>query len=154
MDAIRNSLDTRAQIEDIGFVAMVIQIISWISSVTMVFGGVVPYVPQYWDILQSRDAEGFSMHVCLALLVANVLRIFFWFGRRFELPLLAQSFVMIVAMMMMLQLCTKTRRESDMSARRRSFLGKYKLGFQNPFFKNKYKCTYRGGVNVKFVVND
>ena len=78
MDAIRNSLDTRAQMEDMGFVAMVIQIISLISSVTMVFGGVVPYVPQYWDILQSRDAEGFSMHVCLALLVANVLRIFFW----------------------------------------------------------------------------
>ena len=34
---------------------------------------------------------------------------------------------MIGAMMMMLQLCTKIRRESDMSARKRSFLGKYEL---------------------------
>lgn len=30
-------------------------------------------------------------------------------------------------MLMMLQLCTKIRRESDMSARKRSFLGKYSL---------------------------
>ena len=49
------------------------------------------------------------------------------FGRQFELPLLAQSFIMIGAMMMMLRLCTKIRRESDMSARKRSFLGKYEL---------------------------
>ena len=33
---------------------------------------------------------------------------------------------MIAAMLMMLQLCTKIRRESDMSARKRSFLGKFK----------------------------
>ena len=33
---------------------------------------------------------------------------------------------MIGAMLMMLQLCTKIRRESDMSARKRSFLGKCK----------------------------
>ena len=32
---------------------------------------------------------------------------------------------MIVAMLVMLQLCTKIRRESDMSARKRSFLGEY-----------------------------
>lgn len=129
VDAFRNPVDTSAQLENMGIIAMIVQIISWISSVTMVFGGVVPYVPQYWDILQSRDAEGFSMHVCLALLVANVLRIFFWFGRRFELPLLAQSFVMIVAMMMMLHLCTKIRRESDMSARKRSFLDFHRRHF-------------------------
>lgn len=77
-NAFRDPVDTNASLENIGLVAMLIQIISWISSAAMIFGGVIPYVPQYWDILQSRDAEGFSMHVCLALLVANVLRIFFW----------------------------------------------------------------------------
>ncbi len=80
VNALHDPVDVGAgaSLENIGFAAMIIQIISWISSAAMIFGGVVPYVPQYWDIWQSRDAEGFSMHVCLALLVANVLRIFFW----------------------------------------------------------------------------
>lgn len=69
----------------------VINVISWISSCAMVFGGVVPYIPQYWDILKTRNAEGFSIHVCLALLLANILRILFWYvdNDRFMLSLMA-----------------------------------------------------------------
>lgn len=92
-----------------------------ISSGAMIFGGVVPYVPQYYDIFKTRNAAGFSMNVCLALLLANVLRIFFWFGRRFELPLLAQSFIMIFAMLMLLQLCIRVLRESNLSGKKKRF---------------------------------
>lgn len=51
---------------------------TWISVGAMVFGGVVPYIPQYLQIRRSRDAEGFSTYVCLVLLVANILRVCFW----------------------------------------------------------------------------
>ena len=78
LNALHVPVDTTANFENMGIVAMFIQLVSWISSAAMVIGGVVPYVPQYWDIWQTRDAEGFSMHVCLALVVANILRIFFW----------------------------------------------------------------------------
>lgn len=124
LNSLRDPVEIAASLENSkeGFLTILIQTVSWVSSVAMIVGAVVPYLPQYWDIWQSRDAEGFSLHVCLALLVANILRIFFWFGRHFELPLLLQSFIMIVAMLAMLQLCTKIRRESDMSAKKRSFL--------------------------------
>lgn len=49
-----------------------------VAIVFMVFGGVVPYVPQYIEIRRSKNAEGFSTFVCLNLLIANILRIFFW----------------------------------------------------------------------------
>lgn len=49
-----------------------------IASLLIIFGGVVPYIPQYLEIRSSRNAEGFSIYVCLTLLVANTLRIFFW----------------------------------------------------------------------------
>lgn len=78
LNALRDPVDSAANFENMGIVAMFIQLVSWISSAAMIIGGVVPYVPQYWDIWQTRDAEGFSMHVCLALVVANILRIFFW----------------------------------------------------------------------------
>ncbi|KAK2534234.1 Pqlc1 [Columba guinea] len=53
------------------------QLVSWGAAGAMVFGGVVPYIPQYRDIRRTQNAEGFSTYVCLVLLVANILRILF-----------------------------------------------------------------------------
>lgn len=54
------------------------RLVSWGAAGAMVFGGVVPYIPQYRDIRRTQNAEGFSTYVCLVLLVANILRILFW----------------------------------------------------------------------------
>ncbi|XP_030666090.1 solute carrier family 66 member 2 isoform X2 [Nomascus leucogenys] len=97
------------------------QLVSWGAAAAMVFGGVVPYVPQYRDIRRTQNADGFSTYVCLVLLVANILRILFWFGRRFESPLLWQSAIMILTMLLMLKLCTQVRVANELNARRRSF---------------------------------
>lgn len=78
----------------------------------MIFGGVVPYIPQYREIQRSENTEGFSLYVCLALLVANILRILFWFGHPYELPLLAQSIIMNVAMLAMVHLCVYVRNKT------------------------------------------
>ena len=56
----------------------IITLVSFAASAAMIFGGVVPYIPQYYDIYKTRNIDGFSTHVCLALLVANILRILFW----------------------------------------------------------------------------
>ncbi|XP_066103614.1 solute carrier family 66 member 2 isoform X3 [Saccopteryx bilineata] len=97
------------------------QLVSWGAAGAMVFGGVVPYIPQYRDIRRTQNAEGFSTYVCLVLLVANILRILFWFGRRFESPLLWQSIVMTATMLLMLKLCTDVRAANELSIRRRCF---------------------------------
>lgn len=52
-------------------------LVAWVAAGAMVFGGVVPYIPQYRDIRRTQNAEGFSSYVCLVLLVANILRILF-----------------------------------------------------------------------------
>lgn len=44
----------------------------------MIFGGAIPYIPQYRQIYATQDADGFSLLVCLTLLIANTLRILFW----------------------------------------------------------------------------
>lgn len=53
-------------------------IVGGAAAAAMVVGGVIPYVPQYRQIKQTQDADGFSLMVCLTLLVANTLRILFW----------------------------------------------------------------------------
>lgn len=54
------------------------KMVKWVCATIMIFGGVIPYIPQYREIYIKEDAEGFSMYVCLALLIANTLRILFW----------------------------------------------------------------------------
>lgn len=87
-------------------------VISFFASAFMVFGGVVPYIPQYQMINRSRNASGFSTLVCLSLLVANILRILFWFGHPFEFPLLLQSVIMIICMIIMLELCVRVKSDN------------------------------------------
>ncbi|XP_060693967.1 solute carrier family 66 member 2 isoform X1 [Hemiscyllium ocellatum] len=96
-------------------------LLSWVASLLMVFGGAAPYIPQYRDIQKSGSAEGFSTHVCLVMLVANILRLFFWFGKHFELTLLWQSIVLIITMLALLHLCCTVQSSSRMSTSRHLF---------------------------------
>ncbi|XP_039439942.1 solute carrier family 66 member 2 isoform X1 [Culex pipiens pallens] len=99
-------------------------VVGYVSAAFMVVGGVLPYVPQYKQIKQTQDPEGFSLHVCLALLIANSLRILFWFSSRFEIPLLVQSVVMNITMFIMIHLCVTVRRNNAiMRTRERVFSG-------------------------------
>lgn len=53
-------------------------VISALASTSIIFGGVIPYFPQYMEIHNTGNADGFSIYVCLVLLLANILRIIFW----------------------------------------------------------------------------
>lgn len=100
-------------------------IANWSASGAIIFGGIIPYVPQYREIKKKEDAEGFSLYVCLTLLIANTLRILFWFGKHYEIPLLLQSICMIITMFMMIKLCVKIRNQNQIiKAKEHVFTGK------------------------------
>ena len=83
-------------------------------SAAFILGGVVGYIPQYFDIKRSRSTRGFSIFICFILLLANILRVFFWVGKRFELTLLLQSLVMIAAQLVLLELIIRVNRTAGM----------------------------------------
>lgn len=49
------------------------------------------------------------------------------FGRHFESPLLWQSVVMILTMLLMLKLCTEVRVANELNIKRRSFAGGWNI---------------------------
>lgn len=49
------------------------------------------------------------------------------FGRHFESPLLWQSIVMILTMLLMLKLCTEVRVANELNIKRRSFAGEWNI---------------------------
>lgn len=73
------------------------------------FGAPLVYADQARNIINRRNAEGFSKDVCAVLLIANICRCFFWFGEHFELALLLQSILMIIAQIFLLSLLIKYR---------------------------------------------
>ncbi|XP_037069269.1 solute carrier family 66 member 2-like [Pollicipes pollicipes] len=89
--------------------ALLVQAVSLVSAGAMVLGGAVPYIPQYLEVKRSQNTEGFSLFVCLALLLANTLRILFWMGHPFELPLLAQSVIMNGVMLALIHVCVAVK---------------------------------------------
>lgn len=84
------------------------ELITFVSVCAMVFGGVVPFIPQMLLIRRTRSCDGFNTLVCFNLMIANILRIMFWFGQPFELPLLAQSVLMVGTMLGMMGACVET----------------------------------------------
>ena len=65
----------------VAIIPVVKELVTLISVGGMVLGGIVPYIPQYRKISKTKDVTGFSSYVCLVLLIANILRVYFWLVR-------------------------------------------------------------------------
>ncbi len=63
----------------------------------MAFGPVVGYVHQYYVIQKSRSVGTFSIDICGILLFANILRLNFYVFEKYQMALLFQSIIMIIA---------------------------------------------------------
>ncbi|XP_056908729.1 solute carrier family 66 member 2 isoform X4 [Takifugu flavidus] len=122
--------------------------LSWLVSCLMVFGGALPYIPQYQEIQRIGNSEGFSTRVCLLLLVANILRIFFWMGKQFELTLLLQSVVMIVTMFAMLHLCCIFQNTNRISIKQHRLSGAVSLWRQSGRLQQRHPWA-EGGPDPK-----
>jgi hypothetical protein len=70
----------------------------------MILGPCVGYIIQCFKMTKERNADGFSPFICLILLVANIVRVFWWFAEEFSPVLLVASLVMIACQMCLLYL--------------------------------------------------
>ncbi len=76
-----------------------------------IFGPNFAFISQIIKFRNSKSSEGFSKIVCLLILLANILRIFFWYGKRFDLSLLYQSLVSILMQFFLIYECLKVSKE-------------------------------------------
>ncbi|KAJ4473707.1 hypothetical protein J3R30DRAFT_3296251 [Lentinula aciculospora] len=79
--------------------------LSTVASIGMAVGPPLVYADQAYSIVKKKDSTGFSRDVCAILLIANITRCFFWLGDWFELALLVQSILMILAQLALLYIC-------------------------------------------------
>eukprot|EP00611_Tribonema_gayanum_P010831 TRINITY_DN20944_c0_g1_i1.p1 TRINITY_DN20944_c0_g1~~TRINITY_DN20944_c0_g1_i1.p1 ORF type:complete len:274 (+),score=103.31 TRINITY_DN20944_c0_g1_i1:187-1008(+) len=66
-------------------------------------GPIIPYIPQLLSLRSGKSSDGFSPNVSLVILVANTLRVAFWFRKRFDNTMLVQSLLLIGMQLALLQ---------------------------------------------------
>lgn len=72
-------------------------ILKTFADILMVFVPSIGYFFQAMKFKQTKSSKGFAKFLCLLLLLANILRIFFWMGKRFTLTLLFQAIVVVIS---------------------------------------------------------
>lgn len=67
----------------------------------------VGYLHQLIKIQRLKSSEGFSKLISLILIVAFIIRVFYWIGKRFELAILLNSVFGIIMQLILLHACVK-----------------------------------------------
>ena len=62
----------------------------------MIIAPSITYVFQIIKFNKTKSSQGFSKFICLLIFLGNLLRIFFWFGKRFKKTLLYQSILTVI----------------------------------------------------------
>ncbi|QUC18873.1 uncharacterized protein UV8b_03114 [Ustilaginoidea virens] len=83
---------------------------TWLTALTgfaapffIVMSPVISYGDQIVSMHRSKSSAGFSLDIPLIMLVASLLRIFYWPGARFDASLLVQSLLMVVVQLILLK---------------------------------------------------
>ncbi|WVR09058.1 hypothetical protein IAU60_006119 [Kwoniella sp. DSM 27419] len=88
-------------------------IIGTLAGIGMAVGPPLIYADQAYSIVKKKDSSGFSTDVCGVVIIANIIRVFFWLGNRFETPLLVQSLLLILSQLLLLAICLHYAPSSD-----------------------------------------
>ncbi|KAJ5795233.1 hypothetical protein N7457_001832 [Penicillium paradoxum] len=79
------------------------------APVFLVSSPVTSYADQIFSIHRTRSSAGFSLDIPLIMLIASILKVFFWFGEYYSGTLLTQAIVMIVVQIAMLKVALDNR---------------------------------------------
>ena len=78
---------------------------SFFFKATMTFAPAVGYITQIHKMRETKSSDGFSKYILLLCLIANVLRIFYWFQQPLDTVLMLQSCVCISVQLFLISEC-------------------------------------------------
>ncbi|KAJ5104636.1 hypothetical protein NUU61_001983 [Penicillium alfredii] len=84
-------------------------IIDYGAPIFLITSPLTSYADQIISIHRSRTSAGFSLDIPLIMLVASILKVFYWFGEYYSKALLGQALVMILVQMGLLKVALDNR---------------------------------------------
>ncbi|RPB20058.1 hypothetical protein L211DRAFT_842092 [Terfezia boudieri ATCC MYA-4762] len=83
--------------------------VNFVAPLFIVTSPITSYADQIRSIHINKCSQGFSLDTPLIMLVASILRSFYWLGARYETSLLIQSLIMIVIQLLLLKVALDHR---------------------------------------------
>ncbi|KAF2427540.1 hypothetical protein EJ08DRAFT_735998 [Tothia fuscella] len=84
-------------------------LINHIAPIFLITSPVTSYADQIYSIHRTRTSFGFSLDIPLIMLLASILKIFYWIGVRYDMSLFVQALVMIVMQCLLLHVALTHR---------------------------------------------
>ncbi|OJJ48505.1 hypothetical protein ASPZODRAFT_1608769 [Penicilliopsis zonata CBS 506.65] len=79
------------------------------APIFLVSSPVTSYADQIYSIHRTRSSAGFSLDIPLIMLVASILKVFYWFGAYYSMSLLLQAAIMVVVQVILLKVALDNR---------------------------------------------
>ena len=89
------------------FKKIIVIIFNYLLDIGFVVLPLVGYIHQYMKIKNLKSTEGFSKLVSFILIMAYIIRIFFWIGNHFEKTILINAIFGLIMQLLLLQICIK-----------------------------------------------
>ncbi|KAI9370738.1 PQ loop repeat-domain-containing protein [Aspergillus egyptiacus] len=88
---------------------IVSQLLEYGAPIFLVTSPLTSYTDQILSIHRNRSSAGFSLDIPLIMLVASILKVFYWFGDYYSITLLAQAVIMIGVQVVLLKVALDNR---------------------------------------------
>ncbi|KAJ5831968.1 hypothetical protein N7474_000279 [Penicillium riverlandense] len=89
-------------------------VIEYGAPIFLITSPLTSYADQILSIHRSRTSAGFSLDIPLIMLVASIMKVFYWFGAYYSGALLAQALVMILVQGTLLKVALENRPSAGM----------------------------------------
>ncbi|KAF2716536.1 PQ loop repeat protein [Polychaeton citri CBS 116435] len=83
--------------------------VTYFAPLFIITSPVTSYADQIWSIHKERSSAGFSLDIPLIMLVASILKLFFWIGDRYDTALLVQAVIMVFVQLLLLHVALRNR---------------------------------------------
>ncbi|KAJ4293373.1 hypothetical protein N0V90_008656 [Kalmusia sp. IMI 367209] len=84
-------------------------IVTSIAPIFIATSPITSYADQIYSIHRTRSSAGFSLDIPLIMLVASILKVYYWFGAHFSTSLLIQALLMINVHLLLLHVALSNR---------------------------------------------
>ncbi|PSK36701.1 hypothetical protein B9Z65_1884 [Elsinoe australis] len=84
-------------------------LITHIAPLFLVTSPITSYADQIYSIHRTHSSAGFSLDIPLIMLVASILKIFYWYGERYDTSLLLQAVLMVGVQTLLLHVALLNR---------------------------------------------
>ncbi|KAH7396417.1 PQ loop repeat protein [Pyrenochaeta sp. MPI-SDFR-AT-0127] len=85
------------------------EIVKNVAPIFIATSPITSYGDQIYSMHRTRSSAGFSLDIPLIMLVASILKVYYWFGARFSTSLLVQALLMIVVHLLLLHVALSNR---------------------------------------------